>query len=624
MVYLTAMKDGPARIGRYEILSELGKGSMGTVYEARDPVLDRVVALKTIRGAAEVENEARERFLREARSVARLSHPNIVTIYEMGEVEGIPFIAMEFLEGQNLSAAAAGGRLPEVGDRLRLVEQLCRGLGYAHRRGVIHRDLKPSNIFLLADGAAKVLDFGVAWLEGGTFATRTGMLVGTPAYMAPEQFSGEAVDHRVDVWSLGVVLYELLAGARPFAGETVPTLIYRIVHEPLTPLETVIGGLSREVLAIVSRALEKDAARRYPDMEAMAADLRTALGDAAPMPGGRSPSSASVGEGVPTTAFRAAGGPERRAPRVLNVDGFRDQGTYAQTGPLRTIVPSPDQRVLAVGGIDGSVRLLSLEAKVALRTLRSRAHLRTGHTALTTSLAFSPDGAMLAAGHLDGAVDVWDAGTGLEVEARLRHEGAVGGVAFHPDGTLLLSGGHDATLKFWEVPALLVGEGRRTMRRQPAAVTTLVIAEAGDVVFTGHGNRNLRAHDATSGRLVATFHGLGGVPSAMARSGDGGLLAVGGVDGSISLFRVASRALLRHYEAHSKTVSALVFLPDGRHLASVAMDREVAIWEVSHEDRMATLTVSGEESCASLAVLERAGLLICGTASGSLHVWHFD
>jgi serine/threonine-protein kinase len=175
----------PQAIGRYEIVAELGRGGMGTVYRAHDPVLDRTVALKVLAAELLAEPGMRERFLREARSAARLQHPNVVTVYEFGEVEGVPFIAMEFLQGDDLAAAVKRGRLPDLDSRLAVMVQLCDGLDYAHRHGVVHRDVKPSNVYLLPDGSVKIVDFGIARLEGGTLATRTGELLGTPGYMAP-------------------------------------------------------------------------------------------------------------------------------------------------------------------------------------------------------------------------------------------------------------------------------------------------------------------------------------------------------------------------------------------------------------------------------------------------------
>jgi hypothetical protein len=497
--------------------------------------------------------------------------------------------------------------------------------------------MKPTNIFLLPDGTTKVLDFGVAWLEGGTFATRTGMLVGTPVYMAPEQFSAEAVDHRVDMWALGVILYEMITGKRPFEAETVPQLIYKIVHTPLPSLDPAAHGVPIDVVQIINRALQKNPADRYADLDAMGTAVRVALdGDGGeevdPMA-----TRARWQEDGALAAFTAPIEPREedkvtavgKGPAVdatlarFHAGTFRDRGVLAEAGPLQVIAVSPDERLLAVGGVDGSVQLWDLESRTSLRTLRSRFHLRTGHAALTTCLAFSADGTLLATGHLDGRIYVWDSKTGFEMEAELRHEGAVGGLVFVPDGSTLISGGQDSTVKYWEVPAVLAGDARRQMRRQPADVTALVLSAKGGVVVTGHENRNIRAHETSSGRLMATFHGVRAVPSALAVSPDGSMLACGSRDGSIRLYRIAGRAQLRHYEGHAKTVSSMAFFPDGRHMASVAMDHEVAIWEVSHEDRMATLSAGSGESCSSIAVLGRTGRLVCGLTGGQIRMWEF-
>ena len=618
------MAEIPARaIGKHEILSEIGQGSMGTVYKARDPVLERVVALKTILPGAVLDAEARERFLREARSVARLQHPNIITIFEMGEMEQVPFIAMEFLEGESLADAAEIGRPAGVEAKLRVIEQLCRGLGYAHGRGVVHRDVKPTNIFLQPDGTAKLLDFGVAWLEGGTFATRTGMLLGTPAYMAPEQFSGGEVDHRVDMWAVGVILYEMLTGERPFAADTVPSLIYKIVHTQQPDIDPAAHGAPVAVIQIVIRAMQKDPKDRFADLDEMCRAVRSALDGGGIEPELTSAKETEVTRAAPPPVVTPPGELDESKSR-LHTGTFRDGGVLADTGPLQVILASPDERVLAIGGVDGSIRLWDLENRVSLRTLRSRAHLKTGHSALTTNLAFLEDGALLATGHLDGSISVWDPNSGFEMDAQLHHDGAVGGLAFVPGGSVLMSGGHDESLKYWDLAAVLEGEARREMRRQPAAVTTLTVSVDGRLAVTGHSNLNLRGHDVASGRLVATFHGLEAVPSVVQLSPDGGLLACGCRNGSIRLFRVEGRAQLRHFEAHSKTVSSLVFFPDGRHLASVAMDQEVAIWSVSFEDRLATLSAGSGASCASLSVLDSSRRLVCGLAGGQIRAWDYD
>ncbi|MFV2073444.1 MAG: WD40 repeat domain-containing serine/threonine protein kinase [Thermoanaerobaculales bacterium] len=624
-------------IGRYEILGEIGKGAMGTVHRARDPLLDRVVALKTMSGAAMAETEARERFLREARSVARLQHPNIITIFELGQVDDVPFIAMEYLDGADLSASH--GRLPEVESRLVVVEQLCRGLAYAHGRGVIHRDVKPSNVFLLPDGMVKILDFGIAWLEGGTFATRTGMILGTPSYMAPEQFTGKTVDHRVDIWATGAILYELLAGERPFDAGTVPSLIYQIVHSTLPPLDSVKLNLPAGLDGVVYQALAKDPAERFQDLDSMRRALQSVMtgegwsggGDGGASAGSRAHFADTVqlqkGEvdtiaSPPTVLPAVAEGREQGSD--LGLSSFREAGLIGDASGLQVIAVSPDETQLVIGGVDGSVRLWSFSTRTKVHTLRSRVHLRTGHSALTTALAYSADGEVLASGHLDGSIYLWNPHSGMEMEAQLRHDGAVTGLGFTPDGNMLVSGGMDATIKYWDMAALRVGEARRLLRRQPDDVTAFTISRRGDVVVSGHVNRNLRIHDIESGRLVATLHGHQAPPSALALSPDNSLLASGSRDGTIRLYRSESRAQLRVYEGHANTVSSLKFFPDGRHLVSTAMGPGAAVWSVNQEDRVATLSGGQDETCADVLVIGEGRRVLCGLADGHVRMWDLD
>lgn len=201
------MPPPPSRIGKYEILAELGRGAMGTVYKARDPRLDRLVAVKMMSEELLIEEEMRGRFQREARSAANLQHPNIVTIFDFGELEGegSPYIVMELLEGVSLASLMEMKKPERLEDKISIVAQICRGLDYAHKRGVIHRDVKPGNIQVIPNGTAKILDFGIALGEGSTIKTKTGLVMGTPNYMAPEQISSDVVDHRADMWAVGVI-----------------------------------------------------------------------------------------------------------------------------------------------------------------------------------------------------------------------------------------------------------------------------------------------------------------------------------------------------------------------------------------------------------------------------------
>ena len=210
----------PEKIGKYRFVERIGRGGMGTVFKAHDPVLDRLVALKVISSDVEITDELRARFFREAQACARLSHPNIVTVYDMGDDDGHLFIVMEFLEGEELQARLIAQRRPlALEDKLSLMVQVCDGLHYAHQNGIVHRDIKPGNIFVLRDGQVKILDFGIARIANADAGlTRTGLIMGTLRYMSPEQARGRA-DHRSDIFSVGAVFYELLGSRPPFTGD---------------------------------------------------------------------------------------------------------------------------------------------------------------------------------------------------------------------------------------------------------------------------------------------------------------------------------------------------------------------------------------------------------------------
>ena len=260
-------------VGRYEITGELGRGAMGVVYKAMDPTIGRVVALKTMRldvHGLDAQEMVR-RFQNEARASGVLNHPNIVTIYDAGERDGIFYIAMEFIEGTTLHELLAEKRVLPTEEVLQLARQICRGLDYAHSNGIIHRDVKPANIMITANGTVKIMDFGIA--KSGGQVTNTGQVLGTPNYMAPEQVKGRPLDGRSDLFSLGVILYEMLTGEKPFVGQNVTTIIYKIVNEnPITPRDldvTVHPGLS----AIVTKALAKAPDDRYQTGADLVRDL---------------------------------------------------------------------------------------------------------------------------------------------------------------------------------------------------------------------------------------------------------------------------------------------------------------------------------------------------------------
>jgi serine/threonine-protein kinase len=270
----------PQTIGRYQILSQLGHGAMGSVYRAHDPTMDRTVAIKTILAVAlsgPLAQEYRERFIREARAAGRLSHPGIVTVYDVSEQDGTPYLVMEFISGRSLAAAMDAGERFSIDRIYELGQQIAEALGYAHRNGVVHRDVKPANILLAASGPgeierAKLADLGVAKLTA-TQITTTGQLLGTPAFMPPEQFTGVPIDGRADLFSLGVILYWLATGDKPFAGDTITAVSYKIVHSEPAPPRRINPAVPSALERIIMKCLEKDPATRYATGEALAADL---------------------------------------------------------------------------------------------------------------------------------------------------------------------------------------------------------------------------------------------------------------------------------------------------------------------------------------------------------------
>jgi eukaryotic-like serine/threonine-protein kinase len=259
-------------LGKYEVLAELGRGAMGIVYRARDPMINRLVALKTITTGVADDPALLERFYREAQSAGGLQHPNIVTIYDMGQAGAHPYIAMELVEGENLEQVIARRSDLPITVKLDYAMQACRAFDFAHKRGIVHRDIKPGNVMVSKEGTVKVVDFGIARILE-TSRTQTGMLIGTFAYMSPEQYHGEHADERSDIWSFGVLVYELLTYQRPFAGVTPASLMHSICNEEPAPLSKSLVECPEELERTVSRMLRKSPAERYESMEDVLLDL---------------------------------------------------------------------------------------------------------------------------------------------------------------------------------------------------------------------------------------------------------------------------------------------------------------------------------------------------------------
>ncbi len=301
----------PEQIGRYRVVRELGRGTMGRVYLAHDPEIDRLLAIKSVEILASLpegeRDSARERFLREARSAGKLRHPGIVTVFDVGESEGVPYLAMEYVEGTSLDAYCGADSLLPLPSVVEIVARAAEALGCAHEAGVVHRDVKPANLMRIEGNGVKVMDFGLA-KDPATQLTRDGSLAGTPNYMSPEQIRGQPLDGRSDLFSLAVVLFEMISGRKPFGGESVSSVLYRIVNEKPARIVAARPGVPRGLAEFLDRALAKRPDDRFATGSHFASALRAAIGTAPAL------ATKEVGAGSPPPRERA---PEPRPRRLL-------------------------------------------------------------------------------------------------------------------------------------------------------------------------------------------------------------------------------------------------------------------------------------------------------------------
>jgi serine/threonine protein kinase/tetratricopeptide (TPR) repeat protein len=382
------------RIGKYTIVGELGRGTMGEVYKAHDPVLNRFVALKTLPARLGPDNETLQRFQREAQAAALLNHPNIVTVHDFGEEDGLLYMAMELLEGIDLREAIDGGLLKTLDEKMNVMDSTLAALDYAHAKGVVHRDIKPANIHLGKSRVVKIMDFGLARVSTSEM-TQEGIVLGTPNYMSPEQALGDKVDGRSDIFSTGAVLYELLTGHKPFEADTTPSVLFQVVHKQPPPVRRWAPETPAAVVAVVNRALEKELERRFAsagDMRAALAIAREGLAAArsapAPQPQAPPPRTRLAPPPLPASAAPVTKPPASTPPPIRPPSvGARGPGSTSGEGELAARPRRVSTRPLLIGA---AVAVLALALAAAGLWLRSRgapaAPVATATDALTQEL----------------------------------------------------------------------------------------------------------------------------------------------------------------------------------------------------------------------------------------------
>jgi len=633
---------------------------MGRVYRARDPILDRPVALKTVSPALLSGQDTLTRFQREARAAAKLQHPNIVTIFDIGEQDGTHFIAMELVEGIELGEAMVPPDRFPLEQKVRMIVDLCSGLDFAHKMGFVHRDVKPANIRVTPDGVVKILDFGIA-RHGDSNLTQTGMVLGTPSYLSPELLQGAKVDHRADMWAVGVILYEVLSGRRPFESKTIASLIHKIIHEPLPPLDAETLHLPDALVAVATRALEKDPARRFSDLGAMARALVVAIG-ATPAPD------------VPLDPLIRKRGYERNfaeARRLLTEDdlsGALDAARRAQTlEPTRTGIvalikaiearlgseatvqrpprapvspdaptsptrrvpsgappPTPSSGVPAVAGPLDSAALRARGAS-ALRDLGA-----FGEPPPTKQVALSPVADVLAVAGTDGAIRLWDLRTRTrtrvlrtELHQRSGHDSAALALAFSPDGSLLGSGHVDGSVHLWDMSR---GEALPTKLRHDGPASAVAFSPDGATLATGSLDSNLRLWDvgaAVGGEARRILLRQPSGVTALAWVGGGEWILSGHANRILRLIDPLRSRLVATLRGPETLVSHLVLSPDGRHLAVASRDPTVRLYDLN--SLMEVGVLSGlRRPAAALCFLADGAFLATVCMDNAVQLWDLD
>lgn len=580
------------QLNAYEVLEEIGRGGMGIVYKARQRDRNRIVALKIIRKEKLANADNVARFRREARAAARLSHPNIVLLFEADQEGDIHYLAMEYVAGVTLQdIITRHGPLP-VDVACDYLRQVALGLQHAHEQGMIHRDIKPANLLVqsaIKHSAAtvKILDLGVARLhqlqheEVITTLTQHGAVIGTADYIAPEQIEDpHTADVRADLYALGCTAYAMLTGQVPFEGGTLIQKLDRQRWETPPPVDQLRPKVPTAVAAVVSRLMAKDPADRFQTAAELARALEelantgsiAALAKRAAM----KPSARWRGHEGPVVAlaFLADGkhfitGGRDRILRVWDATHRREvrRQEFPREVSAMAAAPAGANVVIGVG-----VGLRLLDALTGIER-----HRFAGHLDAIRSLAFSPDGKLAASASEDKTLRLWDVQAGRPRNRLVRHSDAVNAVAFSPDGKLLASAGRDQALIMWDAAT---GREEREFDTPRGAVTAAAFCTDGLHLLSAHFDTTLRLWDCESGREMRRLQGHRQMIRAAACSARG-RLASGGNDRTLRVWDPDTGAELAWGEAHDDALTALAFSPDGSLLATAGADGTISLWDVA-------------------------------------------
>ena len=620
----------PAHLGRldhFDILGVVGRGGMGVVLRGFDTHLQRDVAVKILDPAVAHDEIARKRFCRESRTAASISHENVVAVHHVAHEEStdLPYLVMQLIDGEALDERLArGGRMP-LRDVVHIGAQVAAGLAAAHEKGLIHRDVKPANVLLeRGTDRVKLADFGLARAAEDVRLTRTGLVTGTPLYMAPEQARGEDLDARADLFSLGVLLYELCTGATPFDAKSPLAVLNRLTDERHRPVRELNPDVPEWLAAVIDRLLAKSPDDRFQSAREVAglldfhwSALKTSSDVVAACPGKRAH---RLRQGLVILAAVAVGAVATAAP-VLFWPGRTNNGVTREepsapplavlrggSGTVWGVAFSPDDRMLAMALEEGTIKLWDLDTKTVRATL-------AGHGAGVWTAAFSRDGALLATSSDDNSARIWDLKTNRTVKT-LQSAAAVRTALFDREARELITGDRQGHIRVWDVAKGVEVRGWQ----HPGAVYALALSPDGATVASAGTDRVVRLWDTRTGQERLALRGHSGPVYGLAFRPDGKVLASAGWDRSIRLWDPGTGDRLRTLEGHGRDIWRVDFAPDGKTLASAGQDGRVHVWDAETGRQLAAFR--GHDATVHCVVFSRDGSRIAsGGRDGTVHLW---